>query len=219
MTADVHAAVRTIWEGRAPDYDVKGHETTTPDQDAAWRALLGGWAGPEPLDIVDVGCGTGFLSLRLAAHGHHVVGVDAADAMRALAAEKAARAGVRVDLRPGDALRLPVQDASADLVVERHVIWTVADPAAALRDWARVLRPGGRLVLVEGEWGPECSSAEAYAPLVPDLPLFGGRPAGDMVALVTDAGYDDVTVEELDVEALWGGPREGTRYAVHARRP
>lgn len=218
MTSDVHATVRSIWEARAGDYDETGHETTTPEQDAAWRALLGGWAGPAPIDVVDVGCGTGFLSLRLAAHGHRVVGVDAADAMRALAVTKAARAGVEIDVRAGDALALPLEDASVDLVVERHVIWTIANPVGALREWARVLRPGGRVVLVEGEWGAAgCSSAAAYAPIMDDLPLFGGRPADEITALVDQAGFRDATVEQLDVTALWG-PREDTHYAVHARR-
>src|SRR6185312_10755327 len=81
--------------------------------------------------------------------GHRVSAVDAAEAMLAVARGKARQAGLTIDFRLADAAELPFAAASFDLVIQRHVLWTLPDPAAALAAWARVLRPGGRLVLIE----------------------------------------------------------------------
>ena len=114
------------------------------------------WAGPVPTDALDVGCGTGFLALQLAGLGHRVVGVDGAEAMLTVARAKASQAGLAIDFQLADAAVLPFAAASFDLVIERHVLWTLLDPAAALADWGRVLRPGGRLILIDhpGRRGP-----------------------------------------------------------------
>jgi ubiquinone/menaquinone biosynthesis C-methylase UbiE len=105
----------------------------------AGRALIQRWVGAEPLDVLDVGCATGFLALQLAGLGHRAAAVDAAEAMLTVAHAKASQAGLAIDFRLGDAAALPFAPASFDLVIERHVLWTLPDPAAALADWARVL--------------------------------------------------------------------------------
>jgi ubiquinone/menaquinone biosynthesis C-methylase UbiE len=106
-------------------------------------------AGAEPLDELDVGCGTGFLALQLAGLGHHIVGVDGAEAMLILARAKASQAGLTIDFWLADADKLPFAPGSFDLIIERQVLWTLPDPAAALAEWARVLRLGERLILIE----------------------------------------------------------------------
>jgi ubiquinone/menaquinone biosynthesis C-methylase UbiE len=98
-----------------------------------------------------VGCGTGFLTLLLAELGHNVTGVDIAPEMLELARKKAAQAGLDVELRLGDAEVLEDPDGRYDLIVARHVIWTLPNPAQAVREWLRVLKHDGRLALVEGE--------------------------------------------------------------------
>lgn len=209
------------WAGRAATFDeVTNHGLHSDKQRQAWEARIAGWAGDQPLDALDVGCGTGFLALLLAGQGCRVTGTDAVDEMLDLARAKAAAEQRTVEFRRADAERLPFPDASFDLVVERHVIWTLPEPEGALKEWRRVLRPGGRVVLVEGKWGSPTASADHgdYAPIHNALPLYGGSSADDLAALIAAAGLGDVVVEPLMDAALWGDVPPSERYALIARR-
>ncbi len=151
----VRDRVRQYWDWRAESF--RADIAATPDRDAwldiyatATRHLL-----PEespPLRVLDVGTGTGFVSLAFAELGHDVVAVEPAAAMREIAEKEFADAGVRVDLREGYAHPLPDVGSGFDLVTCRNVLWTLTDPAAALCEWRRVLRPGGAVLLSDGMW-------------------------------------------------------------------
>lgn len=232
MNSTVKAAVNTYWQNRAGEYDGSpGHEVTDPAMIARWRDLLATELGTGQLDCVDVGCGTGFLALHLAALGHRVTGVDASPAMLALAADKAREQGHSVSLSEADADQLPVEDASTDVVVERHVLWTMADPTVSLREWLRVLRPGGTLLLIEGDWRDRMTEQQLgdadpeflrdYAGIKDQLPLYGGRPAEVVTELVEGAGLIDVSSRALPEADLWPDAvdRPGGRYLVRGRKP
>ena len=203
QTDEVKQQVAAHWNRRAPGFDSDfGHSIRTPAERAAWDRILelvvGGRA---PLDALDVGCGTGFLSLELAARGHRVTGIDFAPQMLAEAQRKAAsREGLPVRFQEGDAEALRFSDASFDLVITRHVLWTLPHPEAAIDEWIRVLRPGGRLVIIDSQFDPSVlepspqnarSSAE-YATIGDRLPFLGGRPQQEIEALLRAHGLADV---------------------------
>ncbi len=104
--------------------------------------------------VLDVGCGDGALVCVLAAKGADATGVDPDLAMLDAARSRASRAGLRARFLEGRVERLPFPDASFDVVAAVTVLCFVKDAAEAVREMARVLRPGGRLVL--GELG-RCS--------------------------------------------------------------
>lgn len=211
----VKEVVRRHWDGRAATFDEgASHGLLTDEQRAAWTDRVREWAGSEPVDALDVGCGTGFFALLLAGLGHRAVGVDFADAMLTRAREKAADAGLAIDFHSGDVENLPFDDGSFDFLIERHVIWTLPDPARALAEWARVLRPGGRLVLVEGNW--RTPGQADYAPIRDSLPLYGGRPAAEVETLVRANGFGRTQVEPLMTSELWIETPDRDRYALHA---
>ena len=82
----------------------------------------------------------------------------------------------------GDAAAPPVGEQRFDVVLVRHVLWTLPDPGRVLRHWRGLLRPGGRLVLVEGVWGtvsPVGISADRLTGLL--APLAAARPRGAAV--------------------------------------
>ncbi len=212
----VKELVRRHWDGRAATFDEgKSHGLLSEQQRAAWVDRVREWAGPEPVRALDVGCGTGFFSLLLAGLGHRAVGVDFADSMLARAREKAADVHLDIEFRSADVEHLPFPDGSFDLVIERHVIWTLPNPPRALNEWARVLRPGGRLVLVEGDWRRPQGNPD-YAPIRDSLPLYGGRPAAEVEALVRAKGFASTQVEPLMTATLWVVMPEWDRYALHA---
>jgi ubiquinone/menaquinone biosynthesis C-methylase UbiE len=113
---------------------------------AATMPLLGGTATPV---IADVGCGTGQLLLRLRAAlpSASLVGVDPAAGMISVARSKSGLQGVRLEV--GSAEALPLESASCDVVVSTVSFHHWSDQAGGLRDVARVLRPGGHLLLVD----------------------------------------------------------------------
>lgn len=132
------AGYETGWRGRLH------YEISDRAADLALRTC------PSPARVLDVGCGTGYLLRRLAERYPGAValtGVDAAPSMID-AAEKAAT-DPRLAFRHGAAERLPFDDAAFDLVVSTTSFDHWADQGAGLAECARVLRPGGALVLVD----------------------------------------------------------------------
>lgn len=214
----VKELVRRHWDRRAASFDRESpsHGFRNDAQARAWRRLISDVAGATPIDALDVGCGTGFLSLLLAERGHRVTGVDVAPAMLAEARAKAAAQGLDVNFIEADVEALDLPAASLDLIVERHVLWTLPHPEAALDAWRRLLRPGGRLALIEGHWGA-MERRDEYAEIHDRLPLFGGRPQDEIAAMVRARGYASVAVEPLMDPELWTEPPAHPRYLVIAR--
>lgn len=112
--------------------------------------LMGELAGRR---FLDAGCGDGGLVCAAAAQGAAATGVDPDPAMLAAAQSRTAQAGLEATFLAGRVEQLPFADSSFDLVASVTVLCFVDDDAGALREMARVLRPGGRLVLGElGRW-------------------------------------------------------------------
>jgi ArsR family transcriptional regulator len=111
--------------------------------DAALRGLL-----PRDWIVADLACGTGAVAAAIAPHVARVVAVDHSPAMLR-AARKRVAGLANVELRHGELERLPVETAACDAALLLLALAYVADPAGALAEAARVLRPGGRLVVVD----------------------------------------------------------------------
>ena len=188
------------WDAEAPTFDeMPDHGLRDPEVRRAWADRLRGWLPAAAVDVLDLGCGTGSLSLLAAEQGHRVTGVDLSPAMVDLA--RAKLAGRDAVFLLGDAAAPPVGEQRYDVVLVRHVLWALPDPARVLRHWRGLLRPGGRLVLIEGRWG-------TVSPV--------GIPADRLTELLAPvAGH--VRVERLsDDPLLWGKPVTDERYAVVA---
>jgi ArsR family transcriptional regulator len=114
--------------------------------DFAVGALVG--LVPDTWTVGDLGCGTGATTARLAPHVARVIGVDASSEMLAAAADRVADAP-NVDLRHGTLEALPIDNGVLDAAVMMLVLHHLPTPAAALTEAARVMKPGGRLLVVD----------------------------------------------------------------------
>ncbi|MFD9478970.1 MULTISPECIES: class I SAM-dependent methyltransferase [Streptomyces] len=211
-------AITEYWDAAAAAFDDEpDHGLRQAHTRAAWARLLRSWLPAGPADVLDVGCGTGSLSLLLAEAGHRVTGVDLAPRMVERAEAKLAAAGLAVRFLVGDAADPPTGQERYDVLLCRHLLWTLPDPGAALRAWVARLGPGGRLVLVEGRWREAGESGVPYVAGAGSLPWNGGVTAGDLAAAVRPL-VSDLWIEPLSGDAeLWGGPVTDERYALIAR--
>lgn len=167
LAADVHAdahkpdKVRRMFAAIAGSYDLN-NRLHSFGRDQAWRRTAVRMAAVSPADhVLDVACGTGDLTRLFAQAGAaRVCGVDFTREMLDIACAKREQARAAdpkasppplacIDYRLGDAMALPFDDRSFDVVSIAFGLRNVADPARAVGEFRRVLRPAGRLVVLE----------------------------------------------------------------------
>jgi demethylmenaquinone methyltransferase/2-methoxy-6-polyprenyl-1,4-benzoquinol methylase len=152
--ADKPTKVRSMFAAIAKSYDLN-NRLHSLWQDQAWRRFAVRKADVKPTDrVLDVACGTGDLTEAFARAGAaEVIGLDFTAEMLDIARVKAprhlGRAAAKVTYQQGDAQQLPFPDAAFDVVSIAFGIRNVQDPMRALREFRRVLRPGGRLIVLE----------------------------------------------------------------------
>ncbi|MBW3657370.1 MAG: class I SAM-dependent methyltransferase [Actinobacteria bacterium] len=198
----------------APRYDL-ANALLSFGQDAHWRRVTADAARPAGAVVLDVASGPGNVAIALIARGaRRVVALDLSLNMLL---EGAARGYPDVAFVHGDAQRLPFPDASFDAVTISFGLRNVPDPEAALAEFARVLRPGGRAVIAEfaaPTWGPfrtlyteylmralpevaklVSSDAPAYRYLAESIRAWPDR--ATIAGWLEDAGFGDVRVKDL----------------------
>jgi SAM-dependent methyltransferase len=199
------------WDRAAGAFDAEAdHGLRDPLVRAAWADRLKDWLPAPPADVLDLGCGTGSLALLAAEAGHRVVGVDLSPRMVELARAKLALAPATVLV--GDAAAPPVGGRTFDVVLVRHLVWTLPEPDAALRRWVGLLRRPGRIVLVEGRWAGAGDPA-AYVAGAERLPWPGGVGADDLAGMLAPL-VARWRVEALTHPGLWGRAVADERYAL-----
>jgi ArsR family transcriptional regulator len=165
--------------------------------------------------LLDIGTGTGRVLELLAPRISQGVGVDASKAMLALARSRLARAGIgHCSVRLADMYRLPLAAASFDVAVMQMVLHYADDPAGVLAEAARVVRPGGRLIVVE--LAPH-GRDELLTKLAHRWPGFGDDAMGTLLA---DAGMrrgDPVTIDGPLTVRLWPATRAADAPAARPR--
>jgi SAM-dependent methyltransferase len=191
---------RELWDREAPTFDDEpDHGLGDERIRDAWRTMLLDVLPPAPARVADLGCGTGTLAVLLAEDGYTVDGLDVSPEMVSRARAKAEVADVPAHIRIGDANAPDLDPAAYDVVLSRHVLWAMDDPATALERWLELLAPGGVLVLVEGRWS-----------------TGGGITAEDAVALVRSTGRG-ADLRRLTQAVYWGKEIIDDRYLLVSR--
>ncbi len=167
--------------------------------------------------VLEVGCGDGALAVELAKRGAEVTGVDASERMIEAARERAREVGVPLALHLGPAEALPFEGEQFDVVVAQTILCFVADGSPAFGEIARVLKPGGRLVIGElGRWSTWAAERRVRAWLGSPLWKRGHfRTPGELKRLADQAGLipgpvrGAVYYPRIGIVARWMDPIDG----------
>lgn len=218
--SEITERIMQYWTQRAHDFNTVRQNELRDAISGRWLAEMGAHLPPDrPLDILDVGTGTGYFAVLLAGAGHRVTGIDLTAAMLAEAEQTAAVQGVSVRFLLMDAQKTAFPDASFDAVVTRNLTWTLPDPEAAYREWFRLLRPGGVLLNFDAAYAENVRRHGQWRSSVTDKGVYGHcgmtpalseenaaitlavpagrhpRPAWDL-ALCRAAGFTGVSADE-----------------------
>ncbi|WP_102959504.1 class I SAM-dependent methyltransferase [Mangrovicella endophytica] len=247
--------IREFWSDRAATFDESvGHEIFSEAERRGWQRLirkhLGAGSGRAALDLA---CGTAVISHLMHDAGFRVTGLDWSDAMLARARAKARERGADIRFISGDAENTMEPAESYDVITNRHLVWTLVDPRAAFREWFSVLKPGGKVLIVDGNmrretwvkalqalWtklsGKAPTSAMSPEMLARHQSIWSrvhfaeGMPAEAVVALLHEAGFENVVVDRNLTDIHWAQARKmgflrgldrmaQDRFAISATKP
>lgn len=146
--------IRDYWSLRAQTYDASpGHGIARHADIEAWSRLIRRHLGDgKDRKALDLACGTGVMTMLMHRLGFDVTGLDFTEPMMARARRKSDETNASIRFLTRDAEETMEPDDSYDVIITRHLVWTLTDPDKAFADWMRILKPGGRLLIIDGDF-------------------------------------------------------------------
>ncbi|MES3090356.1 metalloregulator ArsR/SmtB family transcription factor [Sphingomonas aerolata] len=204
VRADRAASAAAWFEGHADEWDaIRSLHVAESEVEAAMAAMLG---DARVGTLIDIGTGTGRMLELFGGHARLALGIDRSSEMLRLARAKL-HDMAHAELRQADLYALPLDDGAADVAILHHVLHFAQQPGAAVREAARVLAPGGRLLIADfaSHDREELRLSDAHTRL--------GFADDQMTAWFDAAGLQTVRVETLEggelTVKLWLGRRIG----------
>ena len=138
------------WENSAEGYNtyIQGEINTFKERE--WTKLILAEINNEKLNILDIGTGPGFFSLILSKKGHKLTGIDCSKEMIEVAKKNCRKYDCEFYVM--DSHKLDFKDNTFDMIVCRNVTWTLYNPENAYKEWTRVLKPNGKLIIFDANW-------------------------------------------------------------------
>jgi len=239
---DLRDEIKAYWSLRAETFDNQpGHEIFSDEERAAWHALILKHLGPgEGRSALDLACGTAVVSHLLDDLGFRVTGLDWAEPMLERAKAKAKARGRQIRFLVGDAERTMEADESYDAITNRHLVWTLVDPLACFQEWHRLLKTGGKVLIVDGDFvntsvltrlmkrltqmaaklglardalhgAPNRDMAETHNRILSRVHFSHGAHANAVAELLRAAGFSKVTVDQ-DMAAIHRAQRRNFSF-------
>lgn len=236
--------IKEYWSMRAATFDEQpGHEIFSETERAAWHALferhIGKGDGRRALDLAS---GTAVISHLMHDLEFAVTGLDWSETMLEKARAKSKQRGSNIQFLLGDAENTLEPDNSYDVIVTRHLVWTLVDPAAAFVEWFRVLKPGGKLLVVDGDfvsstWASKLNKAMAdvmqslglrkavevapqmktHRDILARVHFSGGARSDEVSEMLRQTGFDPITVD-FDLKQIHSAQKKHISFAKGLER-
>jgi len=228
--SEIQKRISGFWSSIAASYEAHPGNVPAPDSEeyVEWVKAIAELLPVTPSSVLDVATGTGFVAMIAAQLGHRVTAIDLSEPMLEVARTEANRRGLSVTFLKDDAVAPNFPERSFEAVISRHLIWTLRNPVRALRNWRMLVRPGGRLVAIDGFWFKPESDAngasersglfeEFYSKEIrAALPGWHYFSVGPLAAVVENAGFARVRVKALEAiqRVALHAPSEEPAYAL-----
>lgn len=144
--------VRDYWDRRSAGFSDAVMEEYSERGEELYRTIADATGIGEGSRVLDVGCGPGLLSIVMSEHGANVIGIDYSDKMIAQARRNVESKGLPAEFMRMDAQNMDFDDCTFDAVVSRDVLWNLPEPEKAYSEMFRVLRPGCRGFVTDGNY-------------------------------------------------------------------
>ncbi|WP_026476821.1 class I SAM-dependent methyltransferase [Alkaliphilus transvaalensis] len=157
----IEKQIERYWSRRSEGYSASIQGQINSPVKGAWQELIKKYGGEDKTcKALDVGVGPGFFSILMGELGYQVTGVDVSEDMLVEAKRNMENAGVEGKFIKGEAHQVNMPNDSLDLIVSRNVVWTLTKPEETYREWYRLLKPGGKVLVFDANWYLRLSNPE-----------------------------------------------------------
>ena len=196
----VMEVIKDYWDKKSEAFDIDREE----EELIRWENVLIGLIGEDRnKSIVDIGTGTGFLANLTGRSGYPTIGIDISGEMLKYAVKRGEECGSSAIYMEGTAMVLPFADSSVDYIVNARLIWTLTEVENVLKEWNRVIRPGGGCLcfntMKEGVGiTVKERKKEFYQDEEADSSLeISGASMDELKELMNKSGFSDVEIRKL----------------------
>ncbi len=152
-SSEIKDKVVNYWARRSESFSEHKNEEIHSNKKQLWQdEFARHFSKDDELSVLDVGCGAGFFEMVLAGFKCNVTGIDLTPEMIERGKDLLTRHGADAKLLVMDAEKLDFEDRSFDVVISRNLTWTLPHPIEAYKEWNRVLKPGGLLLIYDAEY-------------------------------------------------------------------
>lgn len=217
---DIKRVIENYWNFRSKTYNTDLIDNSQLIR-FKWKNMLSEKIGHrENLKVLDIGTGPGFLALLFAEMQHEVHAVDLSLEMLYKACTNANNKNLNIDFYHADAENLAFKNEYFDVIVNKYLLWTLPEPVKALSEWKRVLKKGGKIISIDGEWHNDNKLSaifseifnlkhiflknnyffeyrKSYGSIKHSLPLYKLKQDAVLQSF-NEVGFNDINVESID---------------------
>lgn len=195
--------IASYWDKRSEEYDnSNGHMFHSEEEKNIWKKFLKNAIGDKKKLILDVGCGTGFLSILLSELGHYVIGIDISNEMLKIAKKNAKKLKIPFILSSSENLNFIPE--TFDVIISRHLLWTLSDPKKSIQQWKNLIVSGGSIIIIDGKW--DFSKNHIYNfDIYKKLPLYNNKKRPDIdIQYLVEEGFQRSSITTYEPCDIFG---------------